>query len=147
MQAPIKDAESREVGLGPDPLSAALRGEMRVLVERLIREELVAALGAEPCERTPERRGNPHSPRERTITAGLGPVTLTHGRLFAAAADGSEEWQSHLLPRYPNFRSWSTLRAIFGGSAPASDCERVPARANCHVVPTYPLAERFLAAG
>lgn len=102
MQEPIKDAESREVSFGPDPLSAALRGEMRALVERLIREELVAALGAEPYERTPERRGYQHSPRERTITTGLGPVTLTvpRGRLFATAAGESEEWQSQLLPRY-----------------------------------------------
>ena len=102
MQEPIKDDESREVSFGPDPLSAALRGEMRTLVERLIREELVAALGAEPYERTPERRGYQHSPRERTITTGLGPVTLTvpRGRLFAAPAGVDEEWQSQLLPRY-----------------------------------------------
>ena len=102
MQEPIKDAESREISFGPDPLSAALRGEMRMLVERLIREELVAALGAEPYERTPERRGYQHSPRERTITTGLGPVTLTvpRGRLFTSRAGESEEWQSQLLPRY-----------------------------------------------
>ena len=103
MQEPIKDEESREISFGPDPLSAALRGEMRTLVERLIREELVAALGAGPYERTAERRGYQHSPRERTITTGLGPVTLTvpRGRLFADPADGrSEEWQSELLPRY-----------------------------------------------
>ena len=77
MQEPIKDDESREISFGPDPLSAALRGAMRTLVERLIREELVAALGAGPYERTPERRGYKHSPRERTITTELGPVTLT----------------------------------------------------------------------
>ena len=102
MQEPIKDDESREVSFGPDPLSAALRGEMRTLVERLIREELVAALGAEPYERTPERRGYQHSPRERTITTGLGPVTLTvpRGRLFAAPGGVDAEWQSQLLPRY-----------------------------------------------
>lgn len=102
VQAPIKDEASREVSFGPDPLDAALRGEMRTLVERLIREELVAALGAGPYERTAERRGDQHSPRERTITTGLGPVTLTvpRGRWFAAPAGGSEEWQSELLPRY-----------------------------------------------
>jgi putative transposase len=102
VQELIKNDETREVGLGPDPLSAALRGEMRTLVERLIREELVAALGAEPYERTPERRGYQHSPRERTITTGLGPVTLTvpRGRLFADATGVDEEWQSQLLPRY-----------------------------------------------
>ena len=82
MQEPIRDDEAREVSLGPDPLSAAL--------------------GAERYERTAERRGYQHSPRERTIATGLGPVTLTvpRGRLFTGAAGVTEEWQSELLPRY-----------------------------------------------
>lgn len=101
MQEPIRDDESREVSFGPDRLSAALRGELRTLVERLIREELSEALGAERYERTVERRGYQHSPRERTITTGLGPVTLTvpRGRLFTSES-GSVEWRSELLPRY-----------------------------------------------
>lgn len=101
MQEPIRDDESREVSFGPDRLSAALRGELRTLVERLIREELSEALGAERYERTVERRGYQHSPRERTITTGLGPVTLTvpRGRLFTPES-GSVEWRSELLPRY-----------------------------------------------
>ncbi len=101
MQELIRDDESREVSFGPDRLSAALRGELRTLVERLIREELLEALGAEPYQRTPERRGYQHSPRERTITTGLGPVTLTvpRGRLFTPEG-GTAEWSSELLPRY-----------------------------------------------
>ena len=102
MQDPIRDDESREVSFGPDRLSAALRGELRMLVERMVREELVEALGAAPYERTPERRGYQHSPRERTITTGLGPVTLTvpRGRLFTTPEGESAEWRSELLPRY-----------------------------------------------
>lgn len=104
MQEPIRDDESREVSFGPDRLSAALRGELRMLVERMVREELVEALGAAPYERTAERRGYQHSPRERTITTGLGPVTLTvpRGRLFTTAEGetGNAEWRSELLPRY-----------------------------------------------
>ena len=104
MQEPIRDDESREVSFGPDPLSAALRGELRTLVERMVREELVEALGAGRYERTAERRGYAHSPRERTITTGLGPVTLTvpRGRLFTAPEGeiGNAEWRSELLPRY-----------------------------------------------
>lgn len=101
MQEAIKDDASGEVRLGPDPLSEALRGELRTLVERLIREELIEALGAGRYERVPERRGYQHSPRERTITTGLGPATITvpRGRLFTSEG-GSEEWQSKLLPRY-----------------------------------------------
>jgi len=102
VQDPIRDDESREVSFGPDRLSAALRGELRMLVERMVREELVEALGAAPYERTPERRGYQHSPRERTITTGLGPVTLTvpRGRLFTTPEGESAEWRSELLPRY-----------------------------------------------
>jgi transposase-like protein len=101
VQEPIRDDESREVSFGPDRLSAALRGALRGLVEGMIRAELVEALGAAPYERTAERRGYQHSPRERTITTGLGPVTLTvpRGRLFTPAGV-NEEWQSELLPRY-----------------------------------------------
>lgn len=101
MQEPIREEETREVSLGPDPLSAALRGELRATVERLVREELIAALGAEPYQRVPERLGYRHSPRERTITTGLGPVTFTvpRGRLFTPEG-GAAEWQSQLLRRY-----------------------------------------------
>ena len=101
MQEAIKDDASGEVSLGADPLSEALRGELRALVERLIREELIEALGAGRYERVAERRGYQHSPRERTITTGLGPATITvpRGRLFKPKG-GSEEWQSQLLPRY-----------------------------------------------
>ncbi len=98
MRELIRDEETREVSLGPDPLSEALRGELRALVERLLREELVEALGAGRYERIPERRGYQHSPRERTITTGLGPVTLTvpRGRLFTAD-DGTAELSPPLL--------------------------------------------------
>lgn len=100
MENRIRDDESREVSFGPDRLSAALRRELRAQVERMIREELAEALGAERYERTAERRGYQHSPRERTITTGLGAVLLTmpRGRLFTA--EGTEEWRSDLLPRY-----------------------------------------------
>jgi transposase-like protein len=96
----IRDDESREVSFGPDRLSAALRGELRAVVERMIREELAGALGAGRYERTADRRGYQHSPRERTITTGLGPVPLAmpRGRLFTA--EGGQEWRSELLPRY-----------------------------------------------
>jgi transposase-like protein len=101
MQEGIREDEAREVSFGPDRLSTALRGELRALVERLIREELSEALGAGRYERTVDRRGYQHSPRERTITTGLGPVALTvpRGRLFTPRGE-TEEWRSELMPRY-----------------------------------------------
>jgi len=100
MREDIREDVSREVSFGPDRLSAALRGELRAVVERLIREELTEALGAGRYQRTVDRRGYQHSPRERTITTGLGPVGLTvpRGRLFTG--EGVQEWRSELLPRY-----------------------------------------------
>ena len=62
MQEPIRDDEAREITLGPDPLSEALRSDLRERVERIIREELYAALGAGPYERTPH---TPARPRRR----------------------------------------------------------------------------------
>jgi len=101
VQEPIRDEEAREITLGPDPLSEALRSELRERLERIIREELYAALEAGPYERTPERRGYQHSPRERTLTTAEGTATITvpRGRLFKPEG-GSEEWRSQLLPRY-----------------------------------------------
>src|SRR2546422_9118733 len=101
VQEPIRDEEPREISLGPDALSAALRSDLRDRIERIIREELYAALGAGPYERTPERRGYLHSPRERTLTTAEGTATITvpRGRPFRPEG-GSEEWQSQLLPRY-----------------------------------------------
>src|SRR5213594_805663 len=101
VQEPIRDEAAREITLGPDPLSEALRSDLRDRVERIIREELYAALGAGPYERTPARRGYQHSPRERTITTAAGTATITvpRGRLFKPEG-GSKEWQSELLPRY-----------------------------------------------
>ena len=128
MQELIRDDESREVSFGPDRLSAALRGELRTLVERLIREELFEALGAEPYQRTPERRGYQHSPRERTITTGLGPVTLTvpRGRLFTPAG-GTAEWSSELLPRYARrTREVSTLGRKHAVCMSKRRCRRGP---------------------
>jgi transposase-like protein len=87
-----------------------------MLVERMVREELVEALGAAPYERTAERRGYQHSPRERTITTGLGPVTLTvpRGRLFATSQGGSAEWRSEVLPRYAARRTREVDAALAG---------------------------------
>src|SRR6058998_481138 len=125
VQEPIRDDEAREVTLGPDPLSEALRSDLRDRVERIIREELHAALGAGPYERTPERRGYLHSPRERTLTTAEGKATLTvpRGRLFKPEG-GTEEWQSQLLPRYAR-RTGDVYAALLGLYLSGTNTRRV----------------------
>jgi putative transposase len=101
MCEPSTEGRFTEALFGRDELSAALRGELRGMVERLLREELLAALGARPYERTGERRGYQHTARERslTTTAGTVAVTVPRGRLFGEHG-ATEEWRSQLLPRY-----------------------------------------------
>src|SRR5207247_2643067 len=84
-----------------------------------------AALEAEPYERTPERRGYQHSPRERTITTAQGTATVTvpRGRLFKPEG-GTEEWQSQLLPRYAR-RTGDVDAALLGLYLSGTNTRRV----------------------
>ena len=86
---------------GPDPLDAAVRGELRGRLERLFQEELTAALGADGYERVATRCGYRHGSRPRTVTTGLGPVALAVPRGLLTHPDGTTaEWRSQSLPRY-----------------------------------------------
>ena len=125
VQEPIRDEAAREISLGPDPLSAALRSDLRARVERIIREELYAALGAGPYERTAERQGYLHSLRERTLTTAEGTVAITvpRGRLFKPES-GTEEWQSELLPRYAR-RTREVNAALIGLYLSGTNTRRV----------------------
>src|SRR3990172_765231 len=85
---------------GPDPLDAAVRGELRGRLERLFQEELTAALGADGYERVATRCGYRHGSRPRTVTTGLGPVALAVPRGLLTHPDGTTaEWRSQSLPR------------------------------------------------
>ncbi len=61
-------------------------------------EELRAALGVTPYERSTGGRGYRNGTKTRTLTGPTGPVPLTLPRatLFA----GAQEWTSRIVPRY-----------------------------------------------
>jgi putative transposase len=84
-----------------DPLTEALRRDVREKVERLLSEEIDGALGAGAYERVSTRMGYRKGVREREINTPMGKkmVSVPRGQYFEER-DGVKEWHSHLLPRY-----------------------------------------------
>jgi transposase-like protein len=86
---------------GGDLLSEAIRLRIREAMTQIANEEMDAALGALPHERTESRRGYRHGSEERTLTTGSGKTTFDMPRAKIFAAEGVEqEWQSTMIPRY-----------------------------------------------
>lgn len=104
-----------------DPLSEAMREEIRRTVETILQEELEAALGAKAYERIAQRCGYRNGSEERQLTTSLGKTTLAvpRGRLFSlrdpegGPQGETTEWHSSLLPRYAR-RAKAVDEAILG---------------------------------
>lgn len=104
-----------------DPLTEAIRREIRWVVETILQEELQAALGAKAYERVAQRCGYRNGSEERQLTTSLGKTTLAvpRGRLFShrdpegAPQGKTTEWHSSLLPRYAR-RAKAVDNAILG---------------------------------
>lgn len=84
----------------PGTLGELIHEHVRRAIETAVHEELLAALGAAPWERTGTRRGYRNGAKDRTLTGPTGPLPLTlpRGTLFTPA--GKQEWTSTLVPRY-----------------------------------------------
>ncbi len=89
---------ARAQGLEPISLSELIHQHVRGAIETAVHEELRAALGTSPWERSHLRRGYRNGTKPRTLTGPTGPVVLTLPRatLFA----GAKEWTSRIVPRY-----------------------------------------------
>ena len=86
--------EGREVGA--DTIECVMRERVRDTIERIVKEELDAALGAARSVRVGEARaGYRHGTRARTLTTSLGATTITMPRARLATPDGgTTEWAS-----------------------------------------------------
>ena len=93
----IREA-TRTQELQPFSLSDLIHQHVRIAIEMAVHEELRAALGTTPYERSNVRRGYRNGSKMRTLTGPTGPVVLTLPRatLFASA----KEWTSRIVPRY-----------------------------------------------
>jgi len=78
-------------------LGELIHQHVRLAIATAVHEELRAALGAQPYERSGNRRGYRNGTKARTVTGPSGPVALTVPR---AKLFGATEWTSTILPRY-----------------------------------------------
>jgi transposase-like protein len=76
----------RALELEPVSLSELIHREIRVLIETAVHEELRAALGTTPYERSQLRRGYRNGTKTRTLTGPTGPVALTLPRATCSRA-------------------------------------------------------------
>jgi transposase-like protein len=95
IRKPAGAHEVKRVSLGE-----LIHQHVRVAIETAVQEELRAALGATPYERSEVRRGYRNGTKERTLTAPTGPVALTLPRATLFRPAGATEWTSTILPRY-----------------------------------------------
>jgi len=112
---------------GADPLEDALRGEVRQIIETVLKEELSASLGAEAYERVTSRCGHRNGSRPRTVTTSLGPTRIAVPRGLVVRPDGTTaEWQARSLPRYQR-RTPSVDAAILGTYLAGGNTRRLAA--------------------
>jgi putative transposase len=78
-------------------LGELIHQHVRLAIETAVHEELRTVLGAQPYERSSNRRGYRNGTKARTFTGPSGPVALTVPR---AKLFGATEWTSTILPRY-----------------------------------------------
>jgi transposase-like protein len=84
----------------PDPLSEAIRVQIRNAIARIAQEELAAFLGAAAYERSPHRRGYRNGAKMRTITTSFGKTGFLMPRAVVRQGNRNVEWQSGILPVY-----------------------------------------------
>lgn len=91
---------SKSAGAEPVSLGELIHRHVRVAIEAAVHEELRAALGTTPYERSEARRGYRNGRKERVLTGPTGPLALTLPRATLFWPAGVKEWTSVILPRY-----------------------------------------------
>jgi hypothetical protein len=103
-----------------DPIETGVRGWIRSLIEKLVEQELEAALGGGRYERAGGTGGHRHGHRKRQRTGSFGPVAIAVPRARLRDEDGSaREWRSAVLPRYA--RRTRQLEALVAGTLSGRD--------------------------
>src|SRR3989442_1967309 len=119
-----EDARAHE--LEPVSLSALIHQHVRIAIETAVREELRAALGASPYERSEVRRGYRNGIRDRSLTGPTGPVALALPRAILFRGAGAKEWTSTIVPRYQR-RMPEVNEAVIATYLAGGNTRRIPA--------------------
>jgi transposase-like protein len=101
MEKPTTERTEPQLGRWAATLEAALRPQVRQLIESILEEEVEQAVKAGRGERVRERAGYRHGSKPRQLTLRSGTVELEVPRARLTGTAGEErEWQSELIPRY-----------------------------------------------
>jgi transposase-like protein len=84
----------------PDPLSEAIRQQIRGAIAKIAQEELAVFLGAGTYERSPRRRGYRNGVKARTLSTSFGKTEFLMPRAVVTEGGRRVEWQSSVVPRY-----------------------------------------------
>ncbi len=113
------------VEFGPDSIEVGIRERAREVIQRIVNEELEAALGASASKRVEGRAGYRHGTRPRTVTSSLGPMTIEMPRARLHTSEGgSREWRSRTIARYQR-RTARVDEAILGLYLAGANTRRV----------------------
>lgn len=90
-----------EITWGVDTIERCVRERVAAIIERVLEEELLSALGAAPSARVgAQRRGYRHGTRERTLTTSCGTTTVAVPRARLVQDGVATEWRPQTMRRY-----------------------------------------------
>lgn len=125
MASDSKTEQKREE-FGVDSIERVMRERIRDTIERLVDEELTAALGAARSARVgTDRAGYRHGTRARTLSTSLGPTTFMLPRARLQGPAGEErEWRSAMIERYAR-RTERVDEALLGVYVSGTNTRRI----------------------
>lgn len=125
MKNPTPSASVIQLPSGRQRCVATLRERIRDTIQKVIDEELEAALGVEPYGRSEARCGYRNGSQERSVTSEYGPVELRVPRARVQQDDGTTtEWHSHVVPRYER-RTEAVNAAVLGAYLGGTNSRRI----------------------
>jgi putative transposase len=121
---PTPSASVVQLPSGRQHWVAALRERVRDTIQDVIGEELEAALGVEPYERSDARSGYRNGSQTRSVTSEYGPVELQVPRARLVRDGKTTEWHSHVVPRYER-RTEAVNAAVLGAYLGGTNTRRI----------------------
>lgn len=125
MRKPTPSASIVQVPSDRALLAATVRDRVREAIQRVVDEELEAALGVGYYDRSEGRLGYRNGSLDRDVTSEYGRVELRVPRARLLQADGTTtEWHSQVVPRYKR-RTDAVNSAILGAYLGGTNTRRI----------------------
>ncbi len=119
------EAPGSETEWGLETIERCVRQRVQAIIEHVLEEELLAALGAAPSARVGEtRRGYRNGARARTVTTSFGTTSIAVPRARLFDGRQSAEWHPQTLRRYER-RTPRVDEAIVGAYLAGANTRRL----------------------